>query len=151
MNLTAIFIAALNLVQPQAQINLPTTIPTCQSLSKEMDTTLARRDLDSLEMDQALRQPRLQYMKMNCKNGKPASSTDIIFNMLSSGMVDAPQFNGIDFGTRGGLMSGIATEATKDQGQYKNNCNSLLSTHKCEHTMNENEDLLGINAVDNIL
>ena len=111
MNLTAIFIAALSLVQPQTHLNKPTATPTCQSLSKEMDTILAKRDLNDLEMDRELRQPRLQYMKMNCKNGKPASATDTIFTSLLFNGVDAPQFNGVDFGTRGGLMSGVATAA----------------------------------------
>ena len=145
MNLTAIFIAVFSLVQPQAQLNKPTATPTCQSLSKEMDITLARRDLDSLEMDRELRQPRLQYIKMNCKNGKPTTTTDIILNTLFFNGVDAPKFNGINFGT--GAATGVATETRFGQGQNENLCHSLLGTYKCE----DDESLLGINAIDNIL
>lgn len=151
MNLTAIFIAALSLAQPQAQVDKPASIQTCQSLSKEMDTILATKTFGSLEMDRELSGPRLQYIKMNCKDGKPTNSADIIFTTLFGGGVDAPQFNP-EFGFGDGAA--VATRITVGSIVESEKRSMNTASNKgfgCNKHLSEECNLLEVNAIDGIL
>lgn len=81
-----------------------------------MDIILVKKSVSELDIDRELSVPRLQYIKMNCKDGQPASLSDFTlsnilspYNMLFSAVVDAPQYHS-NFGFGDGKA--VATETS---------------------------------------